>query len=62
MRQAIFAESVDTSRNAPIEYSPRWRLPLAASRSEDQAVSLVKIIIITIAVILTILFFGRFLF
>jgi len=34
----------------------------ATSRFEDQLVSLVKIIIITIAVILTILFFGRFLF
>ena len=29
---------------------------------EDQTVSLVKIIVITIAVILSILFFGRFLF
>jgi len=62
VRQAIFAQSVDTSRNAPIEYNPRWRLPLAASQFEDQVVSLVKIIIITIAVILSILFFGRFLF
>jgi hypothetical protein len=62
VRQAIFARNVDTSRNAPIEYSPRWRLTLATSQLEDQVVSLVKIIMITIAVILSILFFGRFLF
>jgi hypothetical protein len=35
---------------------------LASNEFEVQIVSLVKIIIITIAVILTILFFGRFLF
>jgi hypothetical protein len=35
---------------------------LAAFHLEDQTVSLIKIIVITIAVILSILFFGRFLF
>jgi hypothetical protein len=62
VRQAISARHVDTSRNAPIKYSPRYSVALASGEFEVQIVSLVKIIIITIAVILTILFFGRFLF
>jgi hypothetical protein len=37
-------------------------LPVTVVRAEELIVSLVKIIIITIAVILSILFFGRFLF
>jgi hypothetical protein len=62
VRQAIPARSVDTSRNAPINYSHCKWVALTSNQFEVQIVSLVKIIIITIAVILTILFFGRFLF
>jgi hypothetical protein len=54
---------VDTDRQAPIQCGSRfwgcWRLSVTF---EDQTVSLIKIIVITIAVILSILFFGRFLF
>jgi hypothetical protein len=62
VRQAASAISVDTSLSAPIKYNPRQRVALASNEFEVRIVSLVKIIIITIAVILTILFFGRFLF
>ncbi|HEY9405147.1 MAG TPA: hypothetical protein VIQ24_21025 [Pyrinomonadaceae bacterium] len=60
--QAASGRSVDTSPNAPIKYSPRYRVALASGEFEVQIVTIVKLIIITIAVILTILFFGRFLF
>jgi hypothetical protein len=44
----------------PIKYGP-LRSPGSFDR-ENLAVTLIKIIIITLAVILSILFFGRFLF
>ncbi|HEX7175858.1 MAG TPA: hypothetical protein VF240_11415 [Pyrinomonadaceae bacterium] len=40
----------------------RWISPRASHTERTKVVSLVKIIVITIAVILSILFFGRFLF
>jgi hypothetical protein len=51
---------VDTPLHAPIKCPLRTRGK--RFQREESAVSLVKIIIITLAVILSILFFGRFLF
>jgi hypothetical protein len=52
--------SVDTPPNAPIKCLSRTRGKRSTLRKS--AVTLIKIIIITLAVILSILFFGRFLF
>jgi hypothetical protein len=49
-----------TRRNAPDKISHSRRSGL--KRREEMAVTLIKIIIITLAVILSILLFGRFLF
>ncbi|MFL6283165.1 MAG: hypothetical protein ACJ74Q_08495 [Pyrinomonadaceae bacterium] len=52
--------NVDTPPNAPIKCHSRTKGQ--ALYLEESAVTLIKIIIITLAVILSILFFGRFLF
>ena len=51
---------VDTLLRAPIKCPLRTRGKRL--QREESAVTLIKIIIITLAVILSILFFGRFLF
>ena len=67
-QRAVFAtarellEGVDSPGFTPIECRPLVRFGRSPRRVGGSAVSLVKIIVITIAVILSILFFGRFLF
>jgi hypothetical protein len=64
---ATLGESVDRFNRAPLEYS---FAPLACSfhvinqflKREEMIVSLVKIIVFTVILILSILFFWRFLF
>lgn len=51
---------VDTPLDAPIECCPEQRA--RAQPSEEPTVSFIKIVLITLAFIIGLLFFGRFLF
>jgi hypothetical protein len=61
-RRAGLPEGVDSPGFTPIECRPLSWFGRSTRRVGGSAVSLVKIIIITVIVILSILFFGRFLF